>query len=231
MTRRLRPLLLSEGIRAEALTAKIAPEHRETWYEKKLQQGMQVCISHPRLVSTGLDYVEYEGGRGSFFLKAVCSRFESGSSDGTVFARFRGITVASRITRQPFRARAALRTSAAISSIWLRGKEMAASNAFNLVNQNCPAPAVMDRGPSVPFTPGVVRNLVEQDAIVEPRQLCSNLLHKFILSPDLGEAPHILEVTDRKALHVARSVARRSMTLAPQLSLCCLSRMSRPICQ
>jgi hypothetical protein len=60
VTGRLQQLLLNEGIRAEILTAEIPPEQRETWYERKLQQGMQVCISHPRLVSTGLDYVESE---------------------------------------------------------------------------------------------------------------------------------------------------------------------------
>lgn len=59
VTRRLQQLLLNEGIRAEVLTAEISPEQRETWYERKLQQGMQVCISHPRLVSTGLDLIQF----------------------------------------------------------------------------------------------------------------------------------------------------------------------------
>jgi superfamily II DNA or RNA helicase len=59
VTRRLQQLLLNEGIRAEILTAEIPPEQRETWYERKLQQGMQVCISHPRLVSTGLDLLAF----------------------------------------------------------------------------------------------------------------------------------------------------------------------------
>jgi hypothetical protein len=55
VTRRIQHLLLNEGIRAEVLSADVAPEQRESWYEKKLQQGMQVCIGHPRLISTGLD--------------------------------------------------------------------------------------------------------------------------------------------------------------------------------
>ena len=76
--------------------------------------------------------------------------------------------------------------------------------ALDLVNQNRPAPAVMDGGPSVPDTLVTVGNLVEQDAVVEPRQLCSNLLHKFLLGPDLGEAPHILEVAGREAFHVGK---------------------------
>jgi hypothetical protein len=37
----------------------------------------------------------------------------------------------------------------------------------------------MDSGSSVPGALGKVGNLVEQDAVVEPRQLCSNLLHKL----------------------------------------------------
>jgi hypothetical protein len=105
VTRRLQQLLLNEGIRTEVLTAEISPEQREAWYERKLEQGMQVCLSHPRLVATGLDYVEYEGGWELFSSKPVCFRSE------TSRLRALWITVASRITRQPFRARAALRTS------------------------------------------------------------------------------------------------------------------------
>lgn len=59
MTRRLQQLLLNEGIRAEVLTAETSPEQREAWYERKLQQGMQVCLAHPRLVSTGLDLLSF----------------------------------------------------------------------------------------------------------------------------------------------------------------------------
>ncbi len=62
VTRRLRELLANEGIRTEVLTADVPPEQREAWYERHLRGGMQVCICHPKLVQTGLDYVEYEGG-------------------------------------------------------------------------------------------------------------------------------------------------------------------------
>jgi SNF2 family DNA or RNA helicase len=55
VTRRLHSLLQREGIRAEVLTADVAPELREAWYERQLRNGMQVCICHPRLVQTGLD--------------------------------------------------------------------------------------------------------------------------------------------------------------------------------
>jgi hypothetical protein len=43
----------------------------------------------------------------------------------------------------------------------------------------------MDRGSGVPDALVEAGNLVDQDAIVEPRQLCSNLLHKLFLGPDL----------------------------------------------
>ena len=84
IAQRLKAILSREGIRVEVLTTAIPPEAREAWYERQLKAGMQVCLAHPRLVATGLDYVEYEG-LGCFFLKPVCSRFETGSSDGTVF--------------------------------------------------------------------------------------------------------------------------------------------------
>jgi hypothetical protein len=59
VTRRLQRLLTAEGIRAEVLTAEVAPEQRESWYERHLQAGMQVCICHPKLVQTGLDLLEF----------------------------------------------------------------------------------------------------------------------------------------------------------------------------
>jgi len=68
--------------------------------------------------------------------------------------------------------------------------------AFDLVDQNRPAPAMMDGGPSVPNSFVQVCNLVEQDAVVEPRQLCNNLLHNCILIPDLGKAARILEIAN-----------------------------------
>ncbi len=71
VTQRLKALLAREGIRVEVLTSDVPPERREAWYEQKLQAGMQVCIAHPKLVMTGLDYVEYGGCRGLFFLKQV----------------------------------------------------------------------------------------------------------------------------------------------------------------
>ena len=48
-------LLNREGIRTEILTPKIPPEKREAWVEKRVQSGLQVLITNPRCVETGLD--------------------------------------------------------------------------------------------------------------------------------------------------------------------------------
>jgi len=32
------------------LTSQVPPDQREAWYERRLRDGMQVCIAHPRLV-------------------------------------------------------------------------------------------------------------------------------------------------------------------------------------
>ena len=60
VTHRLESILAKEGIRVAVLTTQVAPEEREAWYERQLRAGVQVVICHPRLVQTGLDYVEYE---------------------------------------------------------------------------------------------------------------------------------------------------------------------------
>jgi len=43
------------------LTTEVAPEQRESWYERQLQAGVQVVIAHPRLVQTGLDLWSFPG--------------------------------------------------------------------------------------------------------------------------------------------------------------------------
>ena len=55
VTRRLERILTKEGIRVAVLTTEVAPEQRESWYERRLRAGVQVVIAHPRLVQTGLD--------------------------------------------------------------------------------------------------------------------------------------------------------------------------------
>jgi len=71
VTRRIESILSQAGIKAAVLTTQTPPEEREAWYERQLKAGVQVFIGHPRLVQTGLDYVEYGGCRGLFFLKQV----------------------------------------------------------------------------------------------------------------------------------------------------------------
>ena len=80
VTRRLRDLLLREDIRVEVLTTEVPPERREAWYAERLRKGMQVCISHPRLVMTGLDLLDtpsiffYETGYSTHVLRQASRR-------------------------------------------------------------------------------------------------------------------------------------------------------------
>lgn len=63
VTRRLQRLLVDAGVRCEVLTADVAPERREAWFDRKLAEGMQVAIANPVLVQTGLDL---------YWAKTVC---------------------------------------------------------------------------------------------------------------------------------------------------------------
>ena len=105
VTRRLVELLRKDGIRAEVLTAETPPEQREAWYERQLRNGMQVCICHPKLVQTGLDYVEYEAMMSHFFqskpvgssqTRDFWARNETGWSDGWRKCGFHGLDEARR---------------------------------------------------------------------------------------------------------------------------------------
>ena len=48
-------LLREEGYRADILTPNVATEKREEWVEKRVKSGLQVLITNPRCVETGLD--------------------------------------------------------------------------------------------------------------------------------------------------------------------------------
>lgn len=52
---KLLKLLRGEGFRTEILTPKVATEKREEWVEKRVKSGLQVLITNPRVVETGLD--------------------------------------------------------------------------------------------------------------------------------------------------------------------------------
>ena len=56
---KLMGLLTQEGIRTEILTPKIPPEKREAWVEKRVKSGLQVLITNPRCVETGLDLNDF----------------------------------------------------------------------------------------------------------------------------------------------------------------------------
>ena len=59
VTRRLERILQREGVRVAVLTSDVKPELREGWYERQSRQGVQVVIAHPKLVSLGLDLLEF----------------------------------------------------------------------------------------------------------------------------------------------------------------------------
>src|SRR5208282_3752628 len=40
-------------------TSDVPPEKREAWFEKKLQEKVQVTISHPKIIETGLDLLSH----------------------------------------------------------------------------------------------------------------------------------------------------------------------------
>jgi hypothetical protein len=78
VTRRLERILSNEGIRVAVLTTEVLPESREGWYDRQLREGVQAVICHPKLVQTGLDYVEYEerSQRRLFSLKPVAWNYK-----------------------------------------------------------------------------------------------------------------------------------------------------------
>jgi len=55
VTSRLERVLSHEGIRVSVLTSQVPPDQREAWYERRLRDGMQVCIAHRGWFSVGMD--------------------------------------------------------------------------------------------------------------------------------------------------------------------------------
>ena len=53
--KKLLELLREEGYRTEILTPQVPTEKREDWVEKRVKNGLQVLITNPRCVETGLD--------------------------------------------------------------------------------------------------------------------------------------------------------------------------------
>ena len=52
---KLLKLLREEGIKTDVLLPRITPEKREEWVEKRVSAGLQVLITNPKCVETGLD--------------------------------------------------------------------------------------------------------------------------------------------------------------------------------
>ena len=59
VTARLHRILENEGIRAAVLRASVDTSKREAWYARQIKEGVQVVISHPKLVETGLDLLDF----------------------------------------------------------------------------------------------------------------------------------------------------------------------------
>jgi len=59
ITKRLDQILQRAGLRSAILPATVAPERRMQWIDDRTAQGLDVLITNPRLVSTGLDLVDY----------------------------------------------------------------------------------------------------------------------------------------------------------------------------
>ena len=59
VTRRLERVLTAEGIRTAVLRSNVDTSKREAWYARQIKQGVQVVISHPKLVETGLDLLDF----------------------------------------------------------------------------------------------------------------------------------------------------------------------------
>jgi hypothetical protein len=59
VTARLQEVFCKAGIRCAVLHSTVPTEQREAWYEKRLQEGVEVVICHPRLVETGLDLLSF----------------------------------------------------------------------------------------------------------------------------------------------------------------------------
>jgi len=59
VTRRLERILRNEGISVAVLSADVPTDKREAWFERRLQEGVQVTISHPKVIETGIDLIAH----------------------------------------------------------------------------------------------------------------------------------------------------------------------------
>ena len=59
VTARIQRILSNEEVRTAVLRASVDTSKREAWYARQLKEGVQVVISHPKLVETGLDLLDF----------------------------------------------------------------------------------------------------------------------------------------------------------------------------
>ena len=60
ITGRMEEFLGRHGLRVAVMKADaVPPERREAWVAKRVEEGVDVLVCHPRLVQTGLDLVEF----------------------------------------------------------------------------------------------------------------------------------------------------------------------------
>jgi hypothetical protein len=59
VTARLQRILHNEGIRTAVLKSSVDTSKREAWCARQIKEGVQVIISHPKLVETGLDLLDF----------------------------------------------------------------------------------------------------------------------------------------------------------------------------
>lgn len=59
VTARISEVLTRAGISTAVLKSSVPTTQREAWYARKVAEGVQVVISHPKLVETGLDLLDF----------------------------------------------------------------------------------------------------------------------------------------------------------------------------
>jgi len=60
ITHRLAEILREEGLRVAVLSASVGTQTRERWLKRRARRGIDVLITNPRLVDTGLDLVAFQ---------------------------------------------------------------------------------------------------------------------------------------------------------------------------
>lgn len=58
-TSRLKALLTQAGLKTAVLRAAVSPEQREDWVAEQVDRGIDVIVTNPELVKTGLDLLEF----------------------------------------------------------------------------------------------------------------------------------------------------------------------------